>query len=470
MKQKFIIKKGSKSLALFFTGWASDYNILSDAECSCDVLVAYDYTNFDFDTTEIADYHNINIFAWSFGIVGANAFINNNPKLNISLKVAINGTQTPYSDELGIPTHIYDGTHDNLNERNLKGFYRHLCDSRELCNELTARCAEVCDDIESLKKQLISVKNYSSNVNYQTTFWDIVILSQKDRIFPIENCLNAWRDNCDQIKIEEFSHYTKSLSKIISSYIIDKELVKKNFSASFNSTNYDKTGIIQREITQNLITLMTKKTALSIGKSVLEVGCGTGFLTNQYLNLLYPSKLILNDLCEIPSVLVNLLTTDYNFIQGDAESLNFDQNTFDYILSTSAIQWFENLPQFLDNATCWLKNNGYLILSTFGQNNMNEVSFFTKRALSYKSVEWFRNTLSANYDILYLQEETNILEFDSPSQVFKHLQLTGVNSISNKTKSVSDMRNMLKNYPCINGKYQLTYNPIYIIAKKKSHE
>lgn len=58
-------------------------------------------------------------------------------------------------------------------------------------------------------------------------------------------------------------------------------------------------------------------------------------------------KVILNDLYPIQNQLEQHLNgTNYSFIEGDAETIDWD-TTFDLILSTSTIQWFDDPCHFL---------------------------------------------------------------------------------------------------------------------------
>ena len=60
-------------------------------------------------------------------------------------------------------------------------------------------------------------------------------------------------------------------------------------------------------------------------------------------------------------------------------------------------------------------------------------------------------------------ETTEILEFETPKDVLKHIKNTGVNALSDTRWTKSDLINFEEKYPInANGKYSLTYQPIYI--------
>ena len=466
MKQRFVIQEGNQSLALFFAGWGSSGELLNGINAPCDVMIAWDFADFDFDISQIAGYKNIYLFAWSFGIVGAMHLMAEYPRLPIVLRVAINGTQEPISDHNGIPVNIFEGTAKNLNERNLQKFYRRMCSSAVAHTAFMS--TNPIMDVDSLREQLYNVKNAQPTLMKQQ--WDKVIISQNDFIFPIENCLNDWNGYCKELVIEDHGyHLPESFEQIICSNVIDKDLIRERFSESF-STTYDAEAQVQGDIAQRMVELWKSYATTNEGCSVLEVGCGSGIFTRKYLPVLYPSKLVLNDLCAEPDVVVNLTTTQYQFLQCDAETIELPDESVDYITSTSALQWFENLESFFAKAYTWLKPGGYLIFSTFGTDNLREIRQITNAGLNYRDIDVLKAMLLKHFEIIFADEERNVMHFDSPIDVLRHIKKTGVNSLIKGENTQSQVRKLIKNYNKVEfeGKKvcPLTYHPIYIISRK----
>ena len=72
----------------------------------------------------------------------------------------------------------------------------------------------------------------------------------------------------------------------------------------------------------------------------------------------------------------------------------------------------------------------------------------------------------AGFEIIEFTCNTAELVFDSPVDVFRHLQLTGVNGLG--SYSGSALRKAIDNYPMrLDGRYYLTYKPFILIARKK---
>ena len=465
MNYEFISQTGSQSLILFFAGWGMDANpFRNDCVPDCDMVVVWNYEILDLDIEELQRYQNIYLFAWSFGVFAATQFLHCHPTLPVVFKMAINGTQFPIDDQKGIPLNLFDATLNNLSEQSLMKFYRRICHDTIAFKKFTSRLPS--RSIASLHRELTNIKDIAASMQMPVV-WDKAVASKHDRIFPFENQLDGWTGWCSSLEIEEDeTHMPQDFKAYISKNIVNKQLIKQRFSNSFNSS-YDQNAKIQHKVAQRLYDQWKKLIGITQDASILEIGCGTGFLTRLYAPNAFPSKLILNDLCNIPTVTLNLNTTNYEFIEGDAEQLAFPYGSFDYVVSSSAIQWFENLPQFFDRLHNWLKPGGALVLSTFGPDNMKEIKEHIKISLNYKDAKWFYNEINRNFDIVLIKEETETMFFDTPLEVLRHIKSTGVNSIGSKKISSGKLKHLLESYQPKGDKFPLTYHPIYIIATNK---
>ena len=69
MQGKFIYKTENKNLIIFFSGWGSDYRIISIDESlnyASDIFVVWDYTDLNFKFPYFSIFVCISILAWSF--------------------------------------------------------------------------------------------------------------------------------------------------------------------------------------------------------------------------------------------------------------------------------------------------------------------------------------------------------------------------------------------------------------------
>ena len=104
-------------------------------------------------------------------------------------------------------------------------------------------------------------------------------------------------------------------------------------------------AVVQKEIAQELIKKIVKH-GKSDYKKVLEIGCGTGFLTDELVGKIKSEKFFINDIVEQMQYEIEKMFNKYNlwnwiFAGGDAEK-SHSQSELDMVATSSTIQWFQN--------------------------------------------------------------------------------------------------------------------------------
>lgn len=256
-------------------------------------------------------------------------------------------------------------------------------------------------------------------------------------------------------------------------YTINKKLVRTRFTRAIGS--YREEATIQAAIAKHMVHLLSACIPQHLN-SVFEFGCGNGGFTRLFLNQFQPQELWLNDLCpEMANTLTDLLisSSNYHFISGDVEQIDLP-GAMELVVSCSALQWLEHPIAFIQHCARQIRPDGFIAFSTFGPNNMQEISSITNTSLPYiRLTEWI-DGLKEHYTILHASEKTYKLNFQDPLQVLRHLKQTGVNGINhdpwNKEKLNHFSNEYISRYGQTNyngEKYvSLTYHPIYIIAQK----
>jgi malonyl-CoA O-methyltransferase len=253
--------------------------------------------------------------------------------------------------------------------------------------------------------------------------------------------------------------------------VIDKLLVKKQFDNGLRT--YDSYAQTQRNVTSKLVQMV-----IDIGfehfSKVFEVGCGSGLLTRKLIENLRIEELIVNDITNISQEHINNISRHCNkkidFLCGDAEEILFPQSN-NAVFSSSTIQWFNCLTQFFDKVNTSLNPKGLFVFSTFGLDNFNEIKSLTGVGLEYHKMEILQAMLSKNFDVLAKKEWIEIMEFEHPVNVLRHMKQTGVNSIRQKYFGKDELSEFTQKYAkqfiTTRQTVTLTYNPIIIIAQKK---
>jgi len=114
------------------------------------------------------------------------------------------------------------------------------------------------------------------------------------------------------------------------------------------------------------------------GKNILEVGCGRGgglSFINRYLS---PNKVTGLDLNKkaIEFCRKNYAEEGITFLQGNAELLKFEDNSFDVLLNVESSHRYSQMEKFLNEAYRVLKPDGYFLFSDFRQ--QDEISGLKK--------------------------------------------------------------------------------------------
>lgn len=248
--------------------------------------------------------------------------------------------------------------------------------------------------------------------------------------------------------------------------MINKNTVANNFSKS--SKNYDKFAKVQKYMSEKLIGYLDEDKYVNI----LEIGCGTGILTDRLLKK-YPESII--DLCDISSQMLNKVEEKYknrinNYILGDIEELEINKK-YDLIISNASFQWFSHLERTLEKLKDHLNNNGLLLFSTFGEGTYKELIDSFKMvgegyvySQDFLPADFFRERGYEIYEEVYKEEYISLSDF------LRAIKGVGASSarINKKplTKSVlykaeEEYRRLCK------GKVEVTNHLMYIIFKNK---
>ncbi len=254
----------------------------------------------------------------------------------------------------------------------------------------------------------------------------------------------------------------------------DKELLRRRFSRNLNT--YDTLATVQRTIADRLGDILSHRDPAAVNRGI-EIGAGTGFLTRHLTRLFPATQWTVNDL--VPESRDFLPATTgtsipVSFAPGDGEAIPLPSGRYDLIASASTVQWFDNLPDFIARAARSLAPEGILAVSTFGPENFREITAATGQGLEYYPLSGLVSILNANgLQPLIKEEWIERQHYPTPTDVLRHLRLTGVNAVAAERWTHSRLRRFEADYrkaytieengtECVT----LTFHPIIIIAKK----
>jgi malonyl-ACP O-methyltransferase BioC len=250
--------------------------------------------------------------------------------------------------------------------------------------------------------------------------------------------------------------------------MIDKEEIKQRFKRS--EASYDANALIQRRAADQLARMLVAHLNY-VPTRVLEIGCGTGFLTGELCKMFPGEVLYLNDL--VGEICLQTAARHAippgHCLPGDIEHLPLPP--FDLIVSASTFQWLGDPGTTFERLARSLKRDGLMLFSTFGKYNLREIRLTTGGGLNYRSQDELIELLSPWFKITEILEEFRIVEFPHPLAILQHLKRTGTNVSGDRSiwtkKRVSAFIDEYNNRFALDGKVTLTYHPLYLVCKRK---
>lgn len=142
------------------------------------------------------------------------------------------------------------------------------------------------------------------------------------------------------------------------------------FQRSFSkaASRYDRFSSLQKD----LATVLLKTVRGSAYPAILDIGMGTGWLTEKFSKKFPKSKIIGLDYAFGMAAEAKKRGC-FSVLQADAQALPFKNGTFDLIVSNCAYQWVEDIAKaFAENARV-LKSDGEFYFICFGPSTLKEL-------------------------------------------------------------------------------------------------
>lgn len=147
-----------------------------------------------------------------------------------------------------------------------------------------------------------------------------------------------------------------------------KQKVIRKFNEK--ARTYSQSAIMQNQIAAKL----SQHLGMDTYNSILEVGCGTGFLTEHLIKQFPDASLLITDASPAMVAECKQSVSPHQNIQFacmDGESLASNQ-LYDLIISSMTLHWFMDLQRACIDITNQLKRGGEFIFSILGENSFHE--------------------------------------------------------------------------------------------------
>ncbi|MBC5857988.1 methyltransferase domain-containing protein [Campylobacter jejuni] len=188
-------------------------------------------------------------------------------------------------------------------------------------------------------------------------------------------------------------------------------------------------------------------------KRVFEFGCARGEFSQELQKIISFDEYVKNDILDYGTDGVQI------FDMNELAKQDLSKEKFDLIVSNATLQWLD-LKRILPTLVNMLNEKGILLLSTFAEQNLKEIKQSTGFSLNYFDICALEQIFKVYFNEIKITQEFLELSFDNALEVFRHLKLSGVNSLGfyplNK-QFLKDFEEKFQN--------KLTYHPVFILCK-----
>lgn len=256
----------------------------------------------------------------------------------------------------------------------------------------------------------------------------------------------------------------------------------KGIKSAFDKAaeSYDKYAEIQQKVADGLIaSLIPWKEAIP-PEPILEIGCGTGFVTKELIDQFPNRKIIVTDLSEemLKKCEGNLINSEYDltnitFKVLNADELPSDDESFGLIISGSTPHWFKDTSLALQNLSDKLVSGGILLCSFPGNHSFPEwyesclELGLPHTANPLPDVEEVVVKMSMGPMQIDYYENDLYKEFESSLDFFRYLKKTGESySILNKSLGYKKFKLLLEHWDS-KEKLKIKWHVVYVAAKRE---
>ena len=256
---------------------------------------------------------------------------------------------------------------------------------------------------------------------------------------------------------------------------LDKTNVKRSFTEA--SETYDDLAVLQRSVGSNLLNQFAIE---KLTGTVLDLGCGTGFLTGKLQNLPGYELMVALDISMsmLQMTRQKCIANDrLDFLCADIEFLPIIENSVDWFFSNLALQWCQDAQAVFDNIRRILKPKGRLIFSTFGPKTLKElkaawasVDDYTHVNHFYSEKELIKFIGQAGLQDIHIKSRQYISKYQSVMELMKELKGIGAHNVTRGRNrgmtGKSTLLQMISNYEEMStqGLLTATFEVIYVSA------
>ena len=244
---------------------------------------------------------------------------------------------------------------------------------------------------------------------------------------------------------------------------------------------YHQEAKIQSKVAEGLISSLLPWRDLLPKGPILEVGCGTGFLTKKLIKHFPEKEFVITDIspgmlnfCKKELDKEGLLSDNIHFKVLDANIFQADESEYGMVISNFAPQWFNDTALVLEELSKAILPGGLLLCSFPGNHTFEQwYEHCLKLGLPYTAnsmpdVEEVVVKLSMGPLQIDYYENDLFDEFGSALSFFRHLKKIGASkNLKGNSLSPKQFKLLLKHWDeNSEDKIKVKWHVVYLAAKK----
>jgi len=264
-----------------------------------------------------------------------------------------------------------------------------------------------------------------------------------------------------------------------------QQLNKERIAVSFSKAaqTYDSSAAFQREVGNQLLSMLDLQ---SKAAQIVDLGCGTGYFTEQ---LLLQSHCLDSSVIglDIAQGMLKYASTQHDnsrvqWLCSDGESLALAENSVDVFFSSLAIQWCERPDKLFSEIKRVLKPGGVALFSSLGPNSLCELKASWAKVDQHVHVNQFialeclLAALPSGLNVETVQQKNWLLEYSELKQLTTDLKNIGAHNMnSGERKGLTGRARIIgfkRNYECYrqeNGMLPASYE-VYFLKLSKTEK
>ena len=264
--------------------------------------------------------------------------------------------------------------------------------------------------------------------------------------------------------------------------VFDKYKSRRSFDRAANQ--YDQNARLQQQVASTLLIELEKYTVNLNPSSILDLGCGTGQVTEAMQHRYLDAEVIALDFSEQMLLQtkkrLGASSPSASFVCADADQLPFKSHSFDLITSSLMLQWANDLEKTLFELHSLLSAKGFLAFSSLSQGTLKEIKTSWEavdqsvHSSSFKPLHSFTDIAkAAGFSEVSVVSETIVMKYSSIKKMLLEMKGIGASNARNERfkgltgkQRFEAFERAFELYRTQDGSYPCTWEVTYVFCAK----